>query len=325
LVLVCSAAVAGDNNSATAYLTQVSPQMLTRTPGGTSFHLKAHFSAKGDAKNTGDGTYEETWISPDKWRKDITFGSYKLTLVRKGDTTYRLSPKADLPATVAEMQWHILPDLPAPAKLKLMQQKTKLGGTDVIRVANVPQTGDRINLPDFSWYFSAPANALVMQIESTTVTTYSRIGALAGKIAGADFNVTMSDKSTVDFTTDSLAAVTTADDTLFAVPDNTDKTALGSVQVLTMKDLGKKKASGPDPQTPDNLKLIRLEGHVVLQATINTDGSVRDLEVASASDPRFIQPALDAVNQWKYKPTLVEGVAVQVQGPIDIDFRLGNW
>lgn len=64
-----------------------------------------------------------------------------------------------------------------------------------------------------------------------------------------------------------------------------------------------------------------IEGVVRLHAIISTDGSVAQLEVVSGQ-PLLVQASLDAVRQWKYKPTLLQGAPVEVDTTIDVIFQL---
>ena len=56
---------------------------------------------------------------------------------------------------------------------------------------------------------------------------------------------------------------------------------------------------------------MRREGTVELHAIIATDGSVRSLQVLEG-DAFFYLSALDAVRQWRYKPTILNGLPVEV-------------
>jgi len=58
------------------------------------------------------------------------------------------------------------------------------------------------------------------------------------------------------------------------------------------------------PEYPPLAKMARIEGDVILNATIDEDGKVTNLEVASGH-PLLLKAALDAVRQWKYeKPAI---------------------
>ena len=61
-------------------------------------------------------------------------------------------------------------------------------------------------------------------------------------------------------------------------------------------------------------------GVVIIEATIGPDGKVIDAKVLR-SVPLLDQAALDAVRQWEYKPTLLNGVAVPVIMTVTINFK----
>ncbi|HXH67646.1 MAG TPA: TonB family protein, partial [Candidatus Limnocylindrales bacterium] len=67
----------------------------------------------------------------------------------------------------------------------------------------------------------------------------------------------------------------------------------------------------------------RIQGVVKLHAIIGRDGTVKQLEVISGH-PLLLQAALDAVRQWTYQPTLLEGKAVEVDTEIDVIFQLAD-
>ena len=62
---------------------------------------------------------------------------------------------------------------------------------------------------------------------------------------------------------------------------------------------------------------------MVLQATIDPTGEVGDIEVLR-SVPELDQAAIDAVKQWRYEPTLVDGAAVPVSMTITVNFVLSS-
>lgn len=65
----------------------------------------------------------------------------------------------------------------------------------------------------------------------------------------------------------------------------------------------------------------RVQGVVIIEATIGTDGSVQEAMVLR-SIPLLDDAALDAVRQWKYKPTLVNGEPVPVIVKVTVNFSL---
>ena len=76
-----------------------------------------------------------------------------------------------------------------------------------------------------------------------------------------------------------------------------------------------------DPVYPTLPKQMHKEGRVELRAIIATDGSIKSLEVVSG-DPMFYQSALDAVSQWHYKPTILNGQAVEIDTHITVFYTM---
>jgi TonB family protein len=76
-----------------------------------------------------------------------------------------------------------------------------------------------------------------------------------------------------------------------------------------------------EPPYPTLAVQARVEGAVVLHATISRDGRITSLEVVSGH-PFLVKAALDAVRQWRYRPTMLNGEPVEVETSITVIFRL---
>jgi protein TonB len=76
-----------------------------------------------------------------------------------------------------------------------------------------------------------------------------------------------------------------------------------------------------DPVYPRIAIQARLEGTVRLHAIIGRDGMVESLEVLSGPAV-FVQPTLEAVQQWRYRPTLLSGEPVEVETYITVIFEM---
>jgi len=77
------------------------------------------------------------------------------------------------------------------------------------------------------------------------------------------------------------------------------------------------------PIYPPLAKQARISGTVELSAIIGKDGRVQDLKVVRGH-PLLVQAALDAVKNWIYKPTLLNGEPVEVSTTIDVNFTLAQ-
>ena len=75
------------------------------------------------------------------------------------------------------------------------------------------------------------------------------------------------------------------------------------------------------PNYPTLAKQARISGTVRLVGIIGKDGTIQNLQLVSGT-PLLVQAALDAVRQWIYRPTLLNGQPVEVIAPIDVIFTL---
>jgi len=78
-----------------------------------------------------------------------------------------------------------------------------------------------------------------------------------------------------------------------------------------------------DPVYPPIAKTAQVSGTVVLHVIIGKDGGVQEIQVVSGP-PLLIRAATDAVWQWRYKPTLLNGQPVEVDTTVMVIFRLGD-
>jgi TonB family protein len=79
------------------------------------------------------------------------------------------------------------------------------------------------------------------------------------------------------------------------------------------------------PVYPPSMRDAGLEGLVPIDAVIGTDGLVTSVRVVSAQvHPAFAIAAVDAVRQWRFTPTLLNGDAVEVVMTVSVEFSLSE-
>ena len=77
------------------------------------------------------------------------------------------------------------------------------------------------------------------------------------------------------------------------------------------------------PIYPPEAKAGRVQGRVILHAIIDKDGRIKSLTVVSGPK-ELIQAASGAVEQWTYRPYLLEGKPIEVDTTIEVNFAL-SW
>ena len=76
-----------------------------------------------------------------------------------------------------------------------------------------------------------------------------------------------------------------------------------------------------EPIYPEIARRARISGLVVLEVTIDEEGNVTGWKI-QRGHPVLVEAAVQAVKQWKYSPTLLNGEPLQVVSTVNIDFIL---
>ena len=76
-----------------------------------------------------------------------------------------------------------------------------------------------------------------------------------------------------------------------------------------------------EPVYPPLARQTHREGHVELHAIISTDGTIQSLQIVSG-DALFLQSAVDAVRQWRYRATVLNGQPVEIETYITVIYTL---
>jgi protein TonB len=77
------------------------------------------------------------------------------------------------------------------------------------------------------------------------------------------------------------------------------------------------------PVYPQLAKTAHVSGTVILHAIISKDGTVQELQYVSGP-PLLMKAAMDAVRDWRYTPTQLNGDPVEVDTTISVVFALGG-
>jgi len=100
-------------------------------------------------------------------------------------------------------------------------------------------------------------------------------------------------------------------------PVKTDRRSVSELQQMAQL------TTRVEPRYPPLAIEIHREGRVELHAIISTTGTIKSLEVISG-DPLFIQSALAAVHEWRYRPTILNGQSIEVDTRITVIYTLNQ-
>ena len=106
-------------------------------------------------------------------------------------------------------------------------------------------------------------------------------------------------------------------------PPRNPQTPVGNIRISLGHIQAASLVHRVEPVYPPLPLQMHREGRVELHAIIATDGSIQALEVVSG-DPLFYASALAAVREWRYRPTFLDGQAVEVDTQISVIYTLSR-
>jgi protein TonB len=74
------------------------------------------------------------------------------------------------------------------------------------------------------------------------------------------------------------------------------------------------------PSYPNELRRAGVSGVVMVSCLVDAQGDVQEMQLVKASNQAFVQPALDALKKWKFKPAVRGGTRVPLRVNIPIRF-----
>jgi TonB family protein len=77
-----------------------------------------------------------------------------------------------------------------------------------------------------------------------------------------------------------------------------------------------------EPEYPADLRRLRVQGKVVMTATLRADGVLQDIKVSSSPSPYLSKLAVEAFQRWRYKPARCGGEPIQVYITTTMTFGL---
>lgn len=82
------------------------------------------------------------------------------------------------------------------------------------------------------------------------------------------------------------------------------------------------KISAPDPVYTEEARMARIQGVVILQTIIDAMGNVTNIRILKGLPSGLTESAVEAVNNWRFKPATLDGEAVPVHYMITISFSV---
>jgi hypothetical protein len=186
-----------DPKDALGWFERARSQINLRALGSAPFHMKVKFHAlpgiemlpQGKSEIiTGDGVYEETWVSPSQWRREVTLGSYH-AIETHSDMARKMEANSDYePSRVLMLMEALLnpisrvslsPDLQE-HHLHWKMNRSSVQGHSFVRISSSADVSSQ--LTRVTAYVFLPEGLLLQSNENDIVTTWEDDVLIAGKV-----------------------------------------------------------------------------------------------------------------------------------------------
>jgi TonB family protein len=289
------------------------------------WHLKASYKLLDDQGNVTDqGTYEELWVSPTKYKRTFTgsafayseYGTEKGVLV-SGDQKLQFS-RAD------EVRGEFIDPLPSAQLIEqnsYVLRKLEVGGVKLACLNLKDFNGDPFGT---TWCMDTDRPTLRIAAPKEERRVHNNVIQFQVRSIPGDLQLVRAGKPFLTAHLDSLELLKADEQAALLPPPDAAPLRVSEKVVSILGGV----ASGyllrsVRPDYPAVAKAAHVQGKVVLQAVIDTDGHIADLHVMSGPD--LLQPAaVEAVRQWVYRPYLINGEPVKVDTTINVIFALGR-
>lgn len=291
------------------------------------WRLKASYTvadAQGVTKE--QGTLDEFWAGPHKTRTSYTVQGATETTYITEEGVFKagiLVPNA----LASEAEREFVQPLPGKAYIEhqvFESHAEQVGSTKLNCISEKPPANtQRIGSSPTVFCFNSDKPILRVDVSGygSKQTIRNSIVLFQGKYIPKDIRITAQDKTTLTAHLDSLESLQTFQDSDFTPPADAKllprKIAIsaGVAQGLILHN--------DPPHYPPDAKAAGVSGTVVIRVQIGPDGHIHDPEVVSGP-AQLRQAALDAIQNWVYRPYVLNGETVQVDTIVNIIFKLGH-
>ncbi len=272
-----------------------------RLEGAPAFHMRANFqSADGLAK----GNYEETWISPKKWRREVKLNDTTVLEVRTETAFYRTFPGKYAPCLADDIVDAISLNLPGDNGSDFHDPDW---GVTEAKLANLPVlrlSAGYINpqgKPDplaSQFFVEEKTAALRGRYHYSAITIFNDLQPFGQKAVARKLIIVGGSAGKVEITIDTLEPATNVNEAIFTLvgvkpvftTDTEDERFTQPVAIYTVK-----------PSVPG------WHGRVTCAVQIDEHGHVRDVDVKGTVDESVIKPIRAALMTWEYEPATING------------------
>lgn len=306
-----------------AWFARASERMSLRMPGAAPFHLHAEFQANAGqeflAQNqtpwvmTGTGSYDEVWLDPHKWRREVTFGSYH-ALEIEADGVRKMQASSDyVPSRVVMLLEALINPVPRFFTSKEFRggagwkvDQVNSGSLSLVRLSK-SMGSQRTDYTD-SFYFLPSSGSLAMSNFQGLTSIWSNDAVFDGKMVPKEFLVRAGDKDLLTSRL-SIEAAAQLDPDRFSLDGPAAEPGM-TLRPLHATEVRMSDLSGTFGYISNQLGPAPVFSMI---GTLDRQGRFRELEILLAPNPKNAATIMNHFREEHAKPATIDGSPCQVR------------
>jgi TonB family protein len=321
VVLIASLGFAGKKEEeGTALLDRAKELSDIRAQGAQAFRLRASFKVIREDSTMSEGTYTETWVSPEQWRRETVLGDFRGTEVADGKKLWTLNSASTVPLGIGEVGFRMTGS-------KFSADFWKPGKVDDWNIRSMAVrcifTKPFANGGKSALCFDKGAGTLAAKVVpqelqnriASNTCEYGDYQEFGGKAFPRVIRCFEDGRPTFEETLLELSAAPPLDPAFFTP-------LVGGIESANCQGVPKPPTPvyTPEPVYPPGSK--NPKNPVVVFLIVDTDGKPRDFKVLRSVDAAFDNAAMEALRTWRFKPGTCEGETIAVPLNVDVIFRV---
>lgn len=272
-----------------------------RAAGATAFRMTASFHTE---DNSAQGTYEEIWIGPRKWRRTVKMGGETVSEALDDKTFYRSFPGKYAPRIADDVMDGLSFNLPGDGDTDLHEVDWRLvpgsfGGVtlQVLARGYVSPQGKPDAQTD-EWMFEEKSALLRARQHDGIFTVFNSLQRFNEFVVGRKGAMFDNNGTKIIFAVDSLEAIK---------DPNTQSVALEGVKPLYGPEESDQRFTPAKPVHTVKPQIPPQGAKIVCELFLDQRGHVRQVDIKTRVDPGVTERIRAALFQWEYEPGTMNG------------------
>lgn len=275
-------------------------------PGGTAFHLKAHIANSGAPKPEYSADVEESWVSPEKWRRTVEAGGFSQTLIANGGQVSETIKGDYYPFWLRNMVTALFDPLPIVDQLKSMRGQVEipqdsLKSSSCMNMQLKAGTPPAQNTISYAFCFGGKIGLLQAVLTPGYKAQFDDYLPFKKKMVARTIRAEFAPGLTLAAKITELSELANPDEKLFAI----EKATLLTEQMKTSQvteDVARTLALNTLAIVWPAVREGKTSGVMSVYISNDRAGHVREAWPVASGNPELNDAVREQVLQWQYKP-----------------------